>query len=67
MLYLAATPIGNLGDITYRTVETLKTCDEVWCEDTRRTGQLLQYLGLKKPLPPADREVAERHEHCICF
>ncbi len=50
MLYLAATPIGNLGDITFRTVETLKTCDEVWCEDTRRTGQLLQYLGLKKPL-----------------
>lgn len=50
MLYLAATPIGNLGDITYRVVETLQKCDEVWCEDTRRTGQLLQYLQIKKPL-----------------
>lgn len=50
MLYLAATPIGNLGDITYRVVETLQCCDEVWCEDTRRTGQLLQYLQIKKPL-----------------
>lgn len=50
MLYLAATPIGNLGDITYRVVETLRDCDEVWCEDTRRTGQLLQYLQIKKPL-----------------
>lgn len=50
MLYLAATPIGNLGDITYRVVETLQSCDEVWCEDTRRTGQLLQYLQIRKPL-----------------
>ena len=50
MLYLAATPIGNLGDITYRVVETLQKCDEVWCEDTRRTGQLLQYLQIRKPL-----------------
>lgn len=50
MLYLAATPIGNLGDITYRVVETLQKCDEVWCEDTRRTVQLLQYLQIKKPL-----------------
>ena len=50
MLYLIATPIGNLGDITYRAVETLNGCDEVWCEDTRQTAKLLNHLGIKKPL-----------------
>ena len=50
MLYLIATPIGNLGDITCRAVETLQSCDEVWCEDTRQTAKLLNHLGIKKPL-----------------
>ena len=50
MLYLIATPIGNLGDITYRAVETLQRCDEVWCEDTRQTAKLLNHLNVKKPL-----------------
>lgn len=50
MLYLIATPIGNLGDITYRAVEALQGCDEVWCEDTRQTAKLLNYLGIRKPL-----------------
>ena len=50
MLYLIATPIGNLGDITYRAVDTLQGCDEVWCEDTRQTAKLLNHLGVKKPL-----------------
>ena len=50
MLYLIATPIGNLGDITYRAVETLESCDEVWCEDTRQTAKLLNHLAIKKPL-----------------
>lgn len=50
MLYLIATPIGNLGDITYRAVETLRGCDEVWCEDTRQTAKLLNHLSIKKPL-----------------
>ncbi len=50
MLYLIATPIGNLGDVTYRAVETLQRCDEVWCEDTRQTAKLLNHLGVKKPL-----------------
>ena len=50
MLYLIATPIGNLGDITYRAVEALESCDEVWCEDTRQSAKLLNHLGIKKPL-----------------
>ena len=50
MLYLIATPIGNLGDVTYRAVEALQSCDEVWCEDTRQTAKLLNHLGVKKPL-----------------
>ena len=50
MLYLCATPIGNLGDITLRVVETLRACDAVYCEDTRHTGMLLNHLGIKKPL-----------------
>lgn len=51
MLSIIATPIGNLGDITLRSLETLKACDAIVCEDTRVTGQLLKLLSLeKKPL-----------------
>lgn len=55
-LYVVGTPIGNLGDITYRAVETLKAVDFVCAEDTRVTAKLLNYLGIKKPL-------VSHHEH----
>ncbi len=50
MLYLIATPIGNLGDITCRAVEALRNCHEIWCEDTRQTAKLLNHLSIQKPL-----------------
>ncbi|MEX2298269.1 MAG: 16S rRNA (cytidine(1402)-2'-O)-methyltransferase [Dongiaceae bacterium] len=51
-LAIVATPIGNLGDITKRAIETLAAADLVLCEDTRVTGRLLAHLGLKRPLRP---------------
>jgi len=49
VLYIVATPIGNLGDFSARAVETLNSVDYIACEDTRTSGRLFQHFGVDKP------------------
>ena len=58
-LYIVATPIGNLGDITLRAVDVLRRCDRVACEDTRVTGKLLKHLEISKPMLRYDDHASE--------
>ena len=52
MLYLVPSPIGNLGDITYRAVEILRQADVILCEDTRTSSVLMRHYNIQKPLTP---------------
>ena len=56
VLYVVATPIGNLEDITYRAVRVLREADLIACEDTRQTRKLLDHYGIEKPM-------VSYHEH----
>jgi len=63
-LYLVATPIGNLGDVTARELEVLAAVDWIAAEDTRHTGRLLAHFGMKRPMVslPAPREATRAKE-----
>ncbi len=59
MLYIVGTPIGNLGDMTFRAIETLKKVDFICAEDTRVTQKLLNYFEIKKPTVSYHRHSGE--------
>lgn len=59
-LHIIATPIGNLGDITFRAVETLRSCRAAYCEDTRHSRKLTTHLGISVPLVSCRGQNANR-------
>ncbi len=61
-LYVAATPIGNLKDVTYRVIETLRAADRIYCEDTRQTAKLCAAYGISTPRSTYNEHNADRIE-----
>lgn len=66
-LYVVSTPIGNLEDISYRAVKTIFEADYIACEDTRRTGLLLQNIEKKFDLSSVDSTENKLHPHLISY
>ncbi len=67
-LYVVATPIGNLNEISNRTIETLQKVAAGFCEDTRVSGKILQHLSIKKPLYSAyENKELEAAQQIIAF
>lgn len=64
-LYVAATPIGNLKDVTYRVIEALSAADAIYCEDTRQTAKLCAAYGVKTARRAYNEHNAERVEEEI--
>lgn len=66
VLYIVATPIGNLGDMTYRAVETLRSASRIACEDTRQTRKLLDHFGISgHPVSYHEHNEAARTEEIL--
>lgn len=63
MLYLLATPIGNISDITFRAIGILQSCDEILCEDTRIAKKLISLLNSRKMLQKSDYNFISLHSH----
>jgi 16S rRNA (cytidine1402-2'-O)-methyltransferase len=67
-LYIVSTPIGNLSDMTYRAVETLRSVHRILAEDTRRTGILLKHYGISTPMISAhEHNEAARAAHVVSW
>lgn len=65
-LLICPTPLGNLGDVTKRSIEAFENCDVVCCEDTRVTSKLLYVFGIHKPLERLDEaSVSHKAKHLI--
>ena len=65
ILYIVATPIGNLEDLSPRAKKALEVADAIFCEDTRRTRALLNHLGIKKPVPSLESFYEHNQEQKI--
>ena len=66
VLYLVATPVGNLADISARAVKVLREVDFIAAEDTRNSMRLLSYLGIQKPMVSYFEHNKRTHGEIIC-